>query len=112
GCTVLLVTHQMLAAESACDRLIWIEGGRVLADGSPVSVAADYRRHVTRLALRPDHYLSDARVPMSQDPAQQQASASLPRLVSARLEHADGSECDHAETDQPLRLVFSVDGTR
>jgi ABC-2 type transport system ATP-binding protein len=40
GVTILLVTHLMEEAERLCDRVVLVDGGRVVAEGSPVEVAA------------------------------------------------------------------------
>lgn len=44
GRTVLFVSHNMAAVESLCTRCIWIEGGRVRADGDARSIVAEYMR--------------------------------------------------------------------
>ncbi|MCL1871047.1 MAG: ABC transporter ATP-binding protein [Promicromonosporaceae bacterium] len=40
GTTVLLVTHFMEEAERLCDRLVLIDGGRIIAEGSPTDLIA------------------------------------------------------------------------
>jgi len=40
GVTILLVTHFMEEAERLCDRVILIDAGRVIAEGTPVELAA------------------------------------------------------------------------
>jgi ABC-2 type transport system ATP-binding protein len=40
GCSVLLVTHNVLEAEKAVDRLALIAGGKLLAEGTPSSLKA------------------------------------------------------------------------
>jgi lipopolysaccharide transport system ATP-binding protein len=44
--TLLLVTHDIYAARSFCDRFVWIDAGKVRADGDPVSVVAAYEESV------------------------------------------------------------------
>ena len=51
GCAVLLVTHNVLEAEQAVDRLAVIDKGRILAQGSP-SVLKEVDRGRLRLQLR------------------------------------------------------------
>jgi lipopolysaccharide transport system ATP-binding protein len=43
GMTVLLVSHNMAAIQSACDRVIYLQNGRVGAIGEPVAVIDKYR---------------------------------------------------------------------
>jgi lipopolysaccharide transport system ATP-binding protein len=44
GRTVLFVSHNMAAVESLCSRCLWIEAGRLRADGEARSVVAEYMR--------------------------------------------------------------------
>jgi ABC-type polysaccharide/polyol phosphate transport system ATPase subunit len=43
GMTILLVTHNMYLIQTACRRAICIDGGRIVADGSPLSIISKYR---------------------------------------------------------------------
>jgi ABC-type polysaccharide/polyol phosphate transport system ATPase subunit len=43
GSLVVLVSHNTLFLESICTRAIILDGGRLVADGEPKSVIADYR---------------------------------------------------------------------
>jgi len=42
GATLVLTTHFMDEAEQLCDRLVVMDGGRIVAEGSPRSLIADY----------------------------------------------------------------------
>ena len=42
GRTVLFVSHQLPAVAQLCDRALWINGGRVIEDGPPAEVIANY----------------------------------------------------------------------
>lgn len=44
GRTVLFVSHNMAAIESLCTRVIWIDGGRVRADGDTRTIVAEYMK--------------------------------------------------------------------
>ena len=44
GTTVLVVSHDMEALSRICQRVIWLDGGRVMASGSPDEVISRYRR--------------------------------------------------------------------
>jgi lipopolysaccharide transport system ATP-binding protein len=44
GRTVLFVSHNMAAVESLCRRCIWIDAGRIRADGDARTVVAEYMR--------------------------------------------------------------------
>lgn len=47
GVTIVLVTHFMEEAERLCDRLVIIDGGRVVAEGSPTTLIADLEEQRT-----------------------------------------------------------------
>ena len=42
GRTVLFVSHALPAIAQLCDRAIWIDGGRMVGDGRPAEVIANY----------------------------------------------------------------------
>lgn len=50
GAAVLLVTHNVLEAEQSVDRLVIIDGGRIVAEGTPSALKADDRQSL-RLQL-------------------------------------------------------------
>lgn len=43
--TILLVTHSMEVARSMCNRVAWLEGGRVRALGLPEEIVASYQQN-------------------------------------------------------------------
>ena len=48
GRIVIIVSHSMTAIREMCNRCLWLEGGRVVADGAPVEVTDRYIDHVRR----------------------------------------------------------------
>lgn len=46
GCAVFLVTHNVMEAEKAVDRLAVISAGRLIAEGTPSSLKAEDRGHL------------------------------------------------------------------
>ncbi|WP_143168238.1 ABC transporter ATP-binding protein [Jatrophihabitans endophyticus] len=54
GVTLVLTTHYMDEAEQLCDRLVVMDGGRIVAEGSPASlIAAHSTREVAELRFPP-----------------------------------------------------------
>lgn len=44
--TVLFVSHDTASVKNLCDRAIWLEGGRQMADGDPKTVSDAYLKHL------------------------------------------------------------------
>src|SRR4029453_10813869 len=42
GRTVLFVSHNMMAVQGLCHRVLWLNGGAIVKDGSTKQVIADY----------------------------------------------------------------------
>ena len=43
GTTTIFVSHNLDFLAAQCDRLIWLDRGRIVMDGKPETVAASYR---------------------------------------------------------------------
>ena len=55
GTTLLLTTHYMDEAEQLCDRLVIVDKGRIMAEGSPLSLIKEYStREVVELRFGSD----------------------------------------------------------
>lgn len=52
GITVLMVSHSEEAVRKNCSRCIWLDAGRISADGSPDEVLAAYEGHGTDIGNR------------------------------------------------------------
>ncbi|MFM1966854.1 MAG: hypothetical protein RL134_2579 [Actinomycetota bacterium] len=53
--TIFLVSHSMGAIRSACNRVLWLDQGRIIADGAPEDVVPEYEQRFglqTKKALR------------------------------------------------------------
>jgi ABC-type polysaccharide/polyol phosphate transport system ATPase subunit len=48
GATVVVVSHDLGAVRSLCERALLVEGGRLVADGPPVEVIGRYHDHLSR----------------------------------------------------------------
>jgi len=46
GCTILIVSHRAETIRETCSRCLWIEAGRIAADGRPEEVLAAYFRSI------------------------------------------------------------------
>jgi lipooligosaccharide transport system ATP-binding protein len=55
GVTLIITTHYLDEAEQLCDRLVIMDGGLIVAEGSPAELIARYcPREVLELRFRPD----------------------------------------------------------
>jgi len=56
GTTLVLTTHYMDEAEQLCDRLVVMDGGRIVAEGAPAELVRRYStREVVELRFPPGH---------------------------------------------------------
>jgi lipopolysaccharide transport system ATP-binding protein len=51
GRTVLFVSHNMVAVQNLCARTIWLNEGRIIADGAPTTLVNDYLKRGISLRL-------------------------------------------------------------
>ncbi|MPZ48339.1 MAG: ATP-binding cassette domain-containing protein [Dehalococcoidia bacterium] len=49
GATIVIVSHDLAAIERFTDRVVLLDGGRILAEGEPADVVARYRAQATTL---------------------------------------------------------------
>ena len=48
GKTVLFVSHNLSLIQRLCTRVLWLDGGRLIADGAPVEICSQYEASVRR----------------------------------------------------------------
>ncbi len=97
GVAVLLVTHNVLEAEKAVDRLAIIDNGRLVAEGTPSSMKANDRGHLRlQLMLAPGRDVSEP-----------------PRFVrrSARVGHTLMAVIDDVEAPRAIGWAQELIGT-
>lgn len=92
GKTIVLVTHSLGTVESWCDSAVWIDGGRVRMQGTPLEVVGEYRRAI---------HAAEAEAQKTGHSALSTPGLALP-----------GSERPANEDDHPVRVtkVSVVDG--
>ncbi|MEQ8820004.1 MAG: polysaccharide ABC transporter ATP-binding protein [Sumerlaeia bacterium] len=117
GVTIVLVTHEVPTARDLCDRLIWLDHGRLVEQGDPREVSQRYLRSLAHLSILPGHFLSHAHAPVAEATDEALEAHGLgawrgrrvPRLLGLRAVNAEGSEIDAITTGEPLRLLFDID---
>jgi ABC-type polysaccharide/polyol phosphate transport system ATPase subunit len=85
GCTSIVVSHDLLFLQESCDRLLWIDQGRLVAQGSPREVIARY---------------------VDQTCAPEDLGRARPRELLFRIAAEDG-----AEVEYPLHYLQWLDAT-
>ena len=99
GRTVLFVSHTMDAVQRLCTRCLYLEGGRLLEDGEPARVIAQY---LSRTGASPD---PDAWIDLS---SMKRSGSGEARVVAARYsshnETAKGHPYPFGELDFDLRI--------
>jgi len=111
GKTIVLVTHDMAAVESFCDRAMLIEDGHVLEEGEPRDVARAYLKlnfdaetpRQETLGFLEDGEVEDDFVPGVDIQA---------RLVEAKLVSEAGEAVTNVEIGDPLRLNLRIEALR
>ena len=105
GRTVLFVSHNMIAVQNLCDRVIWLQQGRLMHDGPSADVIGRYL--ATSFVSRVEQTWSDA--------------AAAPGNEKVRLRRVALRPADHAQTvaigtstpvDVEVEFENLVDGAR
>jgi lipopolysaccharide transport system ATP-binding protein len=98
GATILFSSHSLYHIEALADRVIWLDGGRIIADGAPQDVLRDYQQFL-------DH------LPESQAPLQQQGSPVLGHAPPAQ--HRMPARLRQIRVnDQPAGQTIELTSTR
>lgn len=102
GTTLLLTTHYMDEAEQLCDRIVVIDHGRIMAEGSP---AALIREHVSRevLELRLDRAVLDEQAALLRERGGFRRVERLPDRLLIHAEDADAALTRSHDLGVPVR---------
>ncbi|MEP7105633.1 MAG: ABC transporter ATP-binding protein [Chloroflexota bacterium] len=100
GGTLVMVSHNLGAVRQMCDRVAWIGGGEVRAEGDPGSVVGAYMDAVReRRAEAMDHRAGGQDAPALE-------------LTSVRLLDTNGCEVAEVDAGSPLTLEISYRSNR
>lgn len=97
GVTVVLVTHETATAQDICDRLVWIEGGRLRDEGDPARVGREFLRSMAARA--------EARGPFHA-PVEAGGGAAVTG-IDCRME---GRSTRSVRTGHPAEVVVGIEG--
>lgn len=100
GRIVIIVSHSLSAIREMCTRCVWMQQGRIVADGDPADVTARYLD-----AVRQDDQ-RDAIVRFSKTAGQRVLISGW--RVSAKLDQGNGGEARVLESGRPLFMRMEV----
>lgn len=106
GVTLIITTHYMDEAEQLCDRLVVMDQGRIVAEGSPRSlIEAHSSREVLELRLPLDERADHSDVSHLVDGIGQRVEA-LPDRLLVYTDHGDSTlEAVHARGLEPISSI-------
>jgi len=81
GKTIFFCSHSLYQVEALCDRVIWIEEGRIREDGDPASVIAHYSEFLNTRTLRQEEDAAAHETSGVRD-AVQPAGGEIPRILN------------------------------
>jgi lipopolysaccharide transport system ATP-binding protein len=93
GCTILLVTHDKSSVARFCERVVWLDHGRVMADGASDQVIQSYLEAVA----------SGASLARNGERAHEDGDRQF-TITSVRFRDSDGQQVREAESGAMLRI--------
>ena len=120
GTTIVIVSHSMEQLYSICDRLIWIEKGRILEDGEPKLIGMHYLDsmeddRIARLANESKEKLVDDRgrsiLELTQNvhPEARRDGTHKVKFTSGNLYDRDGNPCQTFSTGDKAVLKLGYE---
>lgn len=80
GKTIFFCSHSLYQVEALCDRVIWIEEGKVMEDGAPAEVISAYSSFLNRSVFREEEEEDAGKAGHPDD-----KEAALPRVTKATV---------------------------
>jgi lipopolysaccharide transport system ATP-binding protein len=102
--TIVLVSHDLAAVQRFCDRVFWLDRGRLVLAGDPTEVVQSYLGTASAASLEP---LSE----QQQVRDHRWGNGSL-RFVTARLETEDGTAVTRVASGTPVVLRMEAEVSR
>lgn len=106
GVTVLMVSHILSAMRDLCDRLIWIDQGKVEADGEANEIIKLYRKFMLDQSLAPWNFMR-ADMYVVTESSESPDTSNFCKLQNLRVLNASEEECDEFATEE--KAVLEID---
>jgi len=84
GKTIFFCSHSLYQIEALCDRVLWIDQGRLRAEGSPASVITAYGEYLRMESPREESPASDGQ-PADHSGGEREAHGTVPRIVDVEV---------------------------
>jgi ABC-type polysaccharide/polyol phosphate transport system ATPase subunit len=111
GGTIIFVSHDASAIESMCERVVLLEGGRVLSDGTPREVMPRYHRLLADKGSRSPVDASDTGEAAADEPGSDKRwGTGALRITSVRLLDAKGRETTSFRSGDGLGVEIAFAG--
>lgn len=102
GCTIVLVTHDTNSVERFCEQAIWIDHGRLMAQGSSTRIVQEYL----------DAVEMGASVRQRAGTEEERHAARDLTILGVRHLNAEGRQATLFDTGSPMRMVIDFEATR
>lgn len=115
GCAIVLISHDMAQVEQNCDRVLWMERGRIRASGTPREVLAAYRSAMldASRALTPVDAAAETTFQgRSLIAGQNRIGSRAVALRSVRFCGPDGAPSDRIATGDGLTVQARIEAER
>jgi lipopolysaccharide transport system ATP-binding protein len=89
GNTAIFVSHNMYVFEQLCNRVLWLDRGRIKMSGEPLEVLAAYLDYMDQRALVADSTIQESR-------------EDALRITGVHLTDLEGQECDTFVTGEDI----------
>lgn len=106
----ILVSHDMNAINRFCDRVIWLENGRIMASGEPEEVTRQYvmsSTHNAAVAAPQKEKSTSQFLPLS--PAAIIYKSEICSISEVRIEDGEGKPISSVRQGQRFRIAYAVD---
>lgn len=84
GKTIFFCSHSLYQVEALCDRVIWIEEGKIQQDGEPAAVITSYSEFLNRRSVHQQDK-EDASKPANMKSSASNAAGELPRIMKVAV---------------------------
>ena len=112
GKTIILVTHDMGAAEEYCDRAMLIDNGQIALLGDPAEVGRRYVRLNFEQGAASEDEEADPEEGTDEEGTDEESPYDGARLLKSRIESADGDPIANVESGSRIRLRLEFEVLR